>query len=129
MDERAFNPALAEDEQQHEQKQIDACHNTECAHLANGWHQRVGYREREVDEHQDEQNRQHCRDRNHRQQPDNLLYDVKLGILRLQPDIVLDYLHQLPDGLYVLIIGKHGTLLSDRCCVFDVVNEIVYFLP
>jgi hypothetical protein len=45
---------------------------------------------------------------------DGLLNYFQLHILTLQTGVVLDALHQLGDGLYVLVVGKHVEVLMKQ---------------
>ena len=88
---RALHPPFAENDKQDECQQIDGCHNTECRGMPNVGCQGLGGRKREVDEHDDEQQKEHCRNDERRDEAHNLINYIELHKFTLKPDVMFQH--------------------------------------
>jgi hypothetical protein len=114
MDKRTLNPSLSEYKEEQEYHQIDARNDEEGSYRAHERSERKGSCKTEVDENQHQYQGQDGGHRHDGEHPDGLLNYFQLHILTLQTGVVLDALHQLGDGLYVLVVGKHVEVLMKQ---------------
>ena len=102
-DQRPLNPRPAIEEDENEERQEEDGYEEEGEGSARQRFKPIDAGEREIEKKRAAQQKQYDGQRKGCHQTYYFLDGVKLQVLALKPDVILYGLHQLRDGLYILV--------------------------